>query len=99
MISKVQEVPAQSGEDMLCYDEIPASPPLEVLAGMLAAARTYESLSSCGLELGYCEEDYARVTLEVRNAAGIVVRTLGPAEAVALACGESLTERGEEGAS
>ena len=78
---------------MRLHDEIPAGPPLEVLVAMLSAARVYASLRACGLKPGYARDARTgRITLQLRNVAGIVVREMCPSEAVALACGEPISD-------
>jgi hypothetical protein len=70
---------------------LPASPPPEVLEEMASAAQTYEALSSQGRELRFArDEQSGRTRIEVRDRAGNVLKTLSPAQALALAAGTPL---------
>lgn len=69
----------------------PSSPPQEVLDQMGSAAHTYEELSSQGRELRFArDEQSGRTRVEVRDRAGNVLKTLSPAQALALAAGTPL---------
>ncbi len=70
---------------------LPASPPREVLEEMASAAQTYEALSSQGRELRFeRDEQSGRTKIEVRDRSGNVLKTLSPAQALALAAGTPL---------
>src|SRR6516164_2484462 len=72
-------------------DAIPSAPPPEVLAQIETAGKTYEALQAEGYEVHYSQSpDTRRVTAELRNSEGQVVKTLTPSEAIALAAGEAL---------
>ena len=72
-------------------DAIPSAPPPEVLAQIETAGKTYEALQAEGYEVHYSQNpDTRRVTAELRNSEGDVVKTLTPSEAIALAAGEAL---------
>jgi hypothetical protein len=62
-----------------------------VLEEMAGAAHTYEALSAQGRELRFArDEQSGRTRIEVRDRAGNVLRTLSPAQALALAAGTPL---------
>jgi hypothetical protein len=72
-------------------DTLPSSPPQEVLDQMAGAARTYEALSSQGRELRFArDEQSGRTRVEVRDRAGNVLKTISPAQALAVAAGAPL---------
>jgi hypothetical protein len=72
-------------------DTIPSSPPPEVLDQMASAAQTHEALSAQGRELRFSrDEQSGRTRIEVRDRSGNVLRTLSPAEALAVAAGAPL---------
>jgi len=58
---------------------------------MGSAAQTYDELSSQGRELRFArDEQSGRTRIEVRDRAGNVLKTLSPAQALALAAGTPL---------
>jgi hypothetical protein len=72
-------------------DTLPSSPPREVLDQMASAGRTYEALSSQGRELRFArDEQSGRTRIEVRDRAGNVLKTISPAQALAVAAGAPL---------
>ena len=78
-------------EPTVSLDAFPSSPPPEVLDQMGNAARTYEALCSQGRELRFArDEQSGRTRIEVRDRAGNVLKTLSPAQALALAAGTPL---------
>jgi len=78
-------------EPTVSLDAFPSSPPPEVLDQMGSAARTYETLCSQGRELRFArDEQSGRTRIEVRDRAGNVLKTLSPAQALALAAGTPL---------
>jgi hypothetical protein len=78
-------------EPTVALDAFPSSPPPEVLDQMESAARTYETLCSQGRELRFARDEQSGHTrIEVRDRAGNVLKTLSPAQALALAAGTPL---------
>lgn len=78
-------------EPTVSLDAFPSSPPPEVLDQMGSAARTYETLCSQGRELRFARDERSGGTrIEVRDRAGNVLKTLSPAQALALAAGTPL---------
>ena len=78
-------------EPTVSLNTVPASPPHEVLEEMADAAHTYEALSAQGRELRFArDEQSGRTRIEVRDRAGNVLKTLSPAQALALAAGTPL---------
>lgn len=68
-----------------------SSPPREVLDGMSTAARVHEGLRAIGRELHFAHDGVSgRITIEVRDGGGNVLRTLSPAEALDVAAGKPL---------
>jgi hypothetical protein len=67
-----------------------SSPPQEVLEQMGKAARVYDSLHARGRELHFAHEASGRLSIEVRDARGNVLRTLSPYEALQVAAGKPL---------
>jgi hypothetical protein len=82
---------ASESEAPVSLDTLPSSPPPEVVSQIETAGATYEKLRSEGYEVRYAHDEQSRrTTVELRDAAGIVVKTLSPAEAVELAMGGTL---------
>jgi hypothetical protein len=72
-------------------DTLPASPPSEVLQEMAQAGRIHAELSSQGRELRFVrDEQGGRTRVEVRDRVGNVLKTLSPAQALAVAAGAPL---------
>jgi hypothetical protein len=72
-------------------DTLPSSPPQEVLDQMASAAQTYEALSAQGRELRFSrDEQSGRTRIEVRDRGGNVLKTISPAQALAVAAGAPL---------
>jgi hypothetical protein len=70
--------------------DIPASPPLDVLEQVAVAGRTLEELHERGRELRFATDHPAgSLVIEVRDLDGNVLRTIGPAEALDIAMGET----------
>jgi uncharacterized FlaG/YvyC family protein len=68
-----------------------SSPPQEVLEQMGHAARVYDDLHARGRELRFAhDETSGRMTIEVRDTGGNVLRTLSPSEALQVAAGKPL---------
>jgi hypothetical protein len=67
-----------------------SSPPQEVLEQMGQAARAYDSLHARGRALHFAHETSGRLSIEVRDARGNVLRTLSPSEALQVAAGKPL---------
>jgi hypothetical protein len=78
-------------DSSIALDAIPSSPPPEVLDQMAGAAQTYERLSSQGRELRFArEESSGRMTIEVCDRRGNVLKRLSPAQALEVAAGAPL---------
>jgi hypothetical protein len=78
-------------EPSVSLDTIPGSPPAEVLDQMASAADTYERLHSQGRELRFAHDHTSgRITIEVRDRRGNVLKQLSPAQALAVAAGAPL---------
>jgi hypothetical protein len=78
-------------DSSIALDTIPSSPPPEVLDQMASAAQTYERLSSQGRELRFArEQSSGRMTIEVRDRRGNVLRQLSPTQALEVAAGAPL---------
>jgi flagellar protein FlaG len=74
-------------------DDIPASPPPEVLEAMDAAGRVARELHETGRELRFTpppEGEHGRVHVEVRDLDGNVLRTIPPSELLDIATGAPL---------
>ncbi len=72
-------------------DTLPASPPRQVLDEMATAARVHDGLRAMGRELHFAhDETSGRMTIEVRDHGGRVLRTISPAEALDVAAGKPL---------
>lgn len=72
-------------------DGIPSVPPPEVLEAIDAASRAYRTLQAQGRELRFAvDEASGRVTVEVRDLYGNVLRTIPPSEALDVATGAEL---------
>jgi hypothetical protein len=86
-------LPPSSGAAMALdsFDTLPSSPPQEVLDEMAGAARVHDALHAQGRELHFAHDGQnGRMTIEVRDAGGKVLRTLSPAEALDVAAGKPL---------
>jgi hypothetical protein len=82
---------AEALDSSVALEAIPSSPPPEVLDQMASAAQTYERLSSQGRELRFArEQSSGRMTIEVRDRGGNVLKRLSPAEALEVAAGAPL---------
>jgi hypothetical protein len=65
---------------------LPSSPPPEVLAEVDAAAGRADELTRSGRELHFeLDEETGRVTIQLRDLAGNVIRIVSPSEALRLA--------------
>jgi hypothetical protein len=70
---------------------LPSSPPPEVLDAMERAAQTHAQLSAQGRELRFLRDAQGGHTrIEVRDRGGRVLKTLSPAQALAVAAGAPL---------
>jgi hypothetical protein len=68
-----------------------SSPPQEVLEQMGHAARAYDRLHAQGRELHFAHDEASgRMTIQVRDARGNVLRMLSPSEALQVAAGKPL---------
>lgn len=82
---------ASGSEAPVSLDTLPSTPPPEVVSQIETAGASYEKLRSEGYEVRYAHDEQSRkTTVELRDAAGVVVKTLSPAEAVELAMGGTL---------
>jgi uncharacterized FlaG/YvyC family protein len=84
---------AAQGRDRECVQEehSMSSPPQEVLQQMDHAARVHDTLHAQGRELHFAHDDASgRMTIEVRDARGNVLRQLSPSEALQVAAGKPL---------
>jgi hypothetical protein len=80
-----------ASELSVSLNTLPASPPQEVLEEMASAAQTYEALSTQGRELRFARDEQSGLTrIEVRDRAGNVLKTISPAQALAVAAGAPL---------
>ena len=78
-------------EPTVSLDTLPASPPPEVLDQMASAAQTHKALLAQGRELRFArDERNGRVEIEVRDQNGRVLKTITPAQALAIAAGAPL---------
>jgi hypothetical protein len=69
----------------------PSSPPPEVLEKMTKAAATHERLHAQDRELHFAHDAQSgRMTIQVRDGAGHVLRSLSPSEALDVAAGKPL---------
>jgi hypothetical protein len=72
-------------------DTFPSSPPQGVLDEMASAARVHDALRAQGRELRFAHDGQSgRMRIEVRDAAGAVLRTISPAQALDMAAGKPL---------
>ena len=69
---------------------LPASPPSSVLEDMHAAARVAQELRAQKRELHFETTSDGRVTVQVRDLDGNVIRTIPPARALEIASGARL---------
>lgn len=82
---------APSNRPAASLDTFPSSPPREVLDEMANAARVHHALRAHGRELHFAHDGQSgRMTIEVRDAAGRVLRAISPAEALDVAAGKPL---------
>jgi hypothetical protein len=69
----------------------PSGPPQEVLDEMASAARVHDALRAQGRELHFAHDSASgRMTVEVRDSSGHVLRTISPSEALEVAAGKPL---------
>jgi flagellar protein FlaG len=82
---------AAGDEAVLASGDLPASPPPEVLEAIDAAARCYRDLHARGRELRFgVDADSGRVTVDVCDLDGNVLRSIPPSEALDVAGGAPL---------
>jgi uncharacterized FlaG/YvyC family protein len=69
----------------------PSSPPQQVLNEMASAARVHDGLRAQGQELHFAHDPQSgRMTVQVRDSGGRVLRTISPSEALEVAAGKPL---------
>lgn len=69
----------------------PSGPPPEVLEEMASAARAHDALRAQGRELHFAHDaGSGRMTVQVRDNSGHVLRTISPSEALEVAAGKPL---------
>jgi uncharacterized FlaG/YvyC family protein len=82
---------ASANGEAVKLDTIPASPPPEVMQAVSKAAEVHQQLRASGWELRFSIHDTTgKVSVEVHDLRGNVVRTLTPGEALAVAEGAPL---------
>lgn len=83
--------PASPGQPSVSLDTFPSSPPRGVLDEMAGAARMHDTLRAQGRELHFAHDSHSgRMTIEVRDSGGRVLRTISPSEALDVAAGKPL---------
>jgi flagellar protein FlaG len=83
--------PAPGPKRVDTLDIIPAKPPAQVLDEVRAAAKRAEELHAQDRELHFSKDAASgRVVIQVRTAAGDVLRTIPPSKALAVMTGEEL---------
>lgn len=89
--SRRQSRTAAVARDVGPTDTIPSSPPPEVLAAMDAASRAYQALRAQGRELHFAQDaDTGRMTIEVRDLDGKLLRMIPPSKLLDVATGGDL---------
>lgn len=74
-------LPAAAVRSDVSGDTIPDSPPQEVLDAMDAASRAYQALRAQGRELRFAQDaDTGRMSIEVRDLDGNLLRTIPPSK-------------------
>jgi hypothetical protein len=69
----------------------PSSPPQQVLDEMASAARAHDALRAQGRDLHFAHDPQSgRMTVQVRDSGGHVLRTISPSEALEVAAGKPL---------
>ncbi len=82
---------AASLEPSVSLQTFPSSPPQTVLDEMASAARVHDTLRAQGRELHFAHDSGSgRMTIEVRDSGGHVLRTISPSEALEVAAGKPL---------
>jgi flagellar protein FlaG len=80
--------PALAARDVGPDDSIPSVPPREVLDAMDAASRAYQALRAQGRELRFAQDaDTGRMTIEVRDLDGNLLRMIPPSKLLDVATG------------
>jgi len=83
--------PAAAARADLSAGAIPAAPPPEVLDAISAAARAYQTLRAQGRELRFARDaDSGRLTIEVRDLDGRLLRKIPPSKLLDVATGGGL---------
>jgi len=73
-------------QPLLCDESFPSSPPQEVLDQIRPAQKIYHELRAEGHQLHFStDRSSGRITIEVKDRDGRLVRTLSPSEAADLA--------------
>jgi hypothetical protein len=80
-----------AAQSAVSLQTLPSSPPPEVFEQMAGAAQRYDELTAQGRELRFARnEESGRTQIEVRDRQGRLVKTLSPAQALAIAAGGPL---------
>jgi hypothetical protein len=87
----IPPAPTVTGQPAVAAQTLLSSPPPEVLDAMERAAQTHAELSAQGRELRFLRDAQGgRTRIEVRDRGGNVLKTLSPAQALAVAAGAPL---------
>jgi uncharacterized FlaG/YvyC family protein len=82
---------AASAAAPVSLQTFPSSPPQQVLDEMASAARMHDALRAQGRELHFAHDPQSgRMTVQVRDSGGRVLRTISPSEALEVAAGKPL---------
>jgi len=83
--------PSAAAQPSVSVQTLPSSPPSEVYEAMERAAQTHAQLAAQGRELRFLRDAQGGHTrIEVRDRGGNVLKTLSPAQALAVAAGAPL---------
>ncbi len=82
--------PAGSTEDSVTLDTIPSSPPPEVFAAMLTAARAADRLAASGHALHFDADAPTGLSVQLTSLDGTVLDTVAPSTVLSVASGGAL---------
>ena len=79
--------PAASAADPVTLDTIPSSPPQEVFAAMLTAARAADRLAAAGRALHFNADETTGLSVQLTSLDGTVLGTVAPSTVLSVASG------------
>ena len=82
--------PATSARESVRLDTVPSSPPQEVFAAMLSAARAADRLAATGRALHFSTDATTGLSVQLTDLDGTVLGTVAPSTVLSVAAGATL---------